>query len=47
MLTTDPLLLALVTLLLGIVLGVVLYRGDYCMVAYSGFSLANRPPKEL
>jgi len=33
MLTTDPLVLALGTLFLGIVLGVVFYRGDYCMVA--------------
>ena len=33
MLTTDPLALALGTMLLGAVLGVVLYRGDYCMVA--------------
>lgn len=33
MLTTDPLVLALGSLALGIVLGVVLYRGDYCMVA--------------
>jgi hypothetical protein len=33
MVTTDPLVLALGTLFLGIILGVVLYRGDYCMVA--------------
>lgn len=33
MMTTDPLALALGTLFLGIILGVVFYRGDYCMVA--------------
>lgn len=33
MLTTDPLVLTSGTALLGFVFGIVLYRGDYCMVA--------------
>ena len=33
MLTTDPLLLSTGIALLGFVFGIVLYRGDYCMVA--------------
>jgi len=33
MLSTDPLLLTLGSLLLGTILGLILYRGDYCMVA--------------